>query len=53
MTTMLSISGLHASYGKAEALHGIDLSVETGEVVCLIGRNGVGKSSTMKSIVRD
>ena len=53
MTTMLSISGLHASYGKAEALHGIDLSVETGEVVCLIGRIGVGKSSTMKSIVRD
>ncbi|PZU19904.1 MAG: ABC transporter ATP-binding protein [Shinella sp.] len=53
MTAMLSISNLHASYGKAEALHGIDLTVETGEVVCLIGRNGVGKSSTMKSIVRD
>jgi len=53
MTAMLSISNLHASYGKAEALHGIDLTVETGEVVCLIGRNGVGKSSTMKAIVRD
>lgn len=53
MTAMLSITNLHASYGKAEALHGIDLTVETGEVVCLIGRNGVGKSSTMKSIVRD
>lgn len=53
MTAMLSISNLHASYGKAEALHGIDMTVETGEVVCLIGRNGVGKSSTMKAIVRD
>lgn len=50
---MLRISGLQAAYGKAEVLHGIDLSVEPGEVVCLIGRNGVGKSSTMKSIVRD
>lgn len=53
MTAMLSISSLHASYGKAEALTGIDLTVEAGEVVCLIGRNGVGKSSTMKSVVRD
>lgn len=50
---MLRISGLHAAYGKAEVLHGIDMTVEPGEVVCLIGRNGVGKSSTMKSIVRD
>lgn len=50
---MLRISGLHAAYGKAEVLHGIDLNVDAGEVVCLIGRNGVGKSSTMKSIVRD
>ncbi|MCR8549431.1 ABC transporter ATP-binding protein [Salipiger sp. P9] len=50
---MLRISGLQAAYGKAEVLHGIDLEVAPGEVVCLIGRNGVGKSSTMKSIVRD
>lgn len=50
---MLRISGLHAAYGKAEVLQGIDLTVEAGEGVCLIGRNGVGKSSTMKSIVRD
>ncbi|WEF24731.1 ABC transporter ATP-binding protein [Paracoccus sp. S3-43] len=50
---MLRISDLHAAYGKAEVLHGIDLEVAAGEVVCLIGRNGVGKSSTMKSIVRD
>ncbi|MEF9600979.1 ABC transporter ATP-binding protein [Paracoccus sp. PXZ] len=50
---MLRISDLRAAYGKAEVLHGIDLEVGLGEVVCLIGRNGVGKSSTMKSIVRD
>lgn len=50
---MLRMTGIHAAYGKSEALHGIDLHVEAGEVVCLIGRNGVGKSSTMKSIVRD
>lgn len=50
---MLRISGLHAAYGKAEVLHGIDMEVAPGEVVCLIGRNGVGKSSTLKSIVRD
>lgn len=50
---MLKITDLHAAYGKAEVLHGIDLEVGAGEVVCLIGRNGVGKSSTMKSIVRD
>lgn len=50
---MLRISDLRAAYGKAEVLHGIDLEVGPGEVVCLIGRNGVGKSSTMKSIVRD
>lgn len=50
---MLRVSGLHAAYGKAEVLHGIDMEAAPGEVVCLIGRNGVGKSSTMKSIVRD
>lgn len=50
---MLRMSAVHAAYGKSEALRGIDLSVAAGEVVCLIGRNGVGKSSTMKAIVND
>lgn len=50
---MLEIRNLHAAYGKAEVLRGVEIAVKPGEVVCLIGRNGVGKSSTMKSIVRD
>jgi branched-chain amino acid transport system ATP-binding protein len=50
---MLRMTNVHAAYGKSEALHGIDLEIAAGEVVCLIGRNGVGKSSTMKAIVRD
>ena len=50
---MLNVTDIHAAYGKSEVLHGIDLAVEPGMVVCLIGRNGVGKSSTMKSIVGD
>jgi branched-chain amino acid transport system ATP-binding protein len=47
------MENVHACYGKSEALHGIDLTVTPGEVVCLIGRNGVGKTSTMRSIVSD
>lgn len=50
---MLRMQSVHAAYGKSEVLHGIDVAVDAGQVVCLIGRNGVGKSSTMKSIVRD
>ncbi|WP_026380628.1 ABC transporter ATP-binding protein [Afifella pfennigii] len=50
---MLRLENVHASYDKSEALRGIDLSVTPGEVVCLIGRNGVGKTSTMRAIVQD
>ncbi|SME90970.1 branched-chain amino acid transport system ATP-binding protein [Tistlia consotensis] len=50
---MLRIAGLHAAYGHALALHGVDLEVDEAEVVCLVGRNGVGKSSTMRAIVQD
>lgn len=49
--SVLEISGLNAWYGESHALHGIDLSVATGEVITLVGRNGAGKSTTMKSIV--
>lgn len=50
---MLRLTDIHSAYGKSEVLHGVDVTVERGEVICLIGRNGVGKSSTMKSIVAD
>lgn len=50
---MLLIEKLQAAYGPSAALYGVDLTVGAGEVVCLIGRNGVGKTSTMRSIVRD
>ncbi|MGN6457120.1 MAG: ATP-binding cassette domain-containing protein, partial [Achromobacter mucicolens] len=54
MTTqspLLSLQGVHAHYGKSHILHGIDLSIGRGEVVSLLGRNGAGRSTTMKSIM--
>jgi branched-chain amino acid transport system ATP-binding protein len=47
---MLSISNLHAGYGKVEVLHGISLDVPKGKVVTLIGSNGAGKTTTMRAI---
>ena len=47
---MLWISGLHAFYGESHILHGIDLKVGEGEVVTLLGRNGAGRTTILKSI---
>jgi branched-chain amino acid transport system ATP-binding protein len=47
---VLEISGLHAAYGPVEALRGIDLQVHAGELVCLLGANGAGKSTTLRTI---
>ena len=47
----LSISGLNAWYGESHVLHGIDLEVRQGEVVTLLGRNGAGRSTTMRAIL--
>jgi len=47
---LLEIEDLSVSYGRIEALHGISLKVEAGEVVTLIGANGAGKTTTMKAI---
>jgi len=48
--TVLSINELHTFYGKIEALKGITVTVEEGEIVTLIGANGAGKSTTLKTI---
>ena len=47
---MLELAGVHAHYGAIHALHGVDLSVQVGEVVTLIGANGAGKSTLMMTI---
>ncbi|HEY0799050.1 MAG TPA: urea ABC transporter ATP-binding subunit UrtE [Candidatus Baltobacteraceae bacterium] len=49
--TLLRVDGLDASYGESRILRNVNLSVAAGEVVCLIGRNGVGKTTLLKSIV--
>ncbi|KAG1433504.1 hypothetical protein G6F57_022100 [Rhizopus arrhizus] len=48
---LLEIRNLHAWYGESHILHGIDLDVKPGECVTLLGRNGAGRSSTLKSIL--
>jgi len=48
---MLEVSGLDAWYGRAQVLFGVSLAVGAGECVALVGRNGAGKSTTMKSIM--
>ena len=47
----LRVSGLHAFYGESHILHGVDFSVGTGELVTLLGRNGSGRTTTLKAIV--
>lgn len=48
---MLEVQGLHAYYGKSHILQGVDLRIGEGEVVSLLGRNGVGRSTTVKAIM--
>jgi branched-chain amino acid transport system ATP-binding protein len=47
----LDIQGLHAWYGESHILHGVDLKVNPGEVVTLLGRNGAGRTTTMRAIM--
>ena len=48
---LLQLAGVHAYYGKSHILHGVDMNVREGEIVSLLGRNGSGRSTTVKSIM--
>jgi branched-chain amino acid transport system ATP-binding protein len=50
---MLEVKDLHAYYGKSHILQGVDLNVKNGEIVSILGRNGVGRSTTLKAIMGD
>jgi branched-chain amino acid transport system ATP-binding protein len=50
-TPFLEIKGLHAWYGESHVLHGVDFHVDEGEVVTLLGRNGAGRTTTMRAIM--
>ncbi|WP_077003309.1 ABC transporter ATP-binding protein [Variovorax sp. KK3] len=50
-TPALEIKGLHAWYGESHVLHGVDMVVQPGEVVTLLGRNGAGRTTTMRAIL--
>ena len=51
--SMLHVRDLHAYYGKSHILHGVSFEVKAGEIVSLLGRNGVGRSTTIKAIMGD
>jgi len=48
---MLSVKGLEAWYGESHVLHGVDIHINQGEVITLLGRNGAGKTSTLRAIM--
>ena len=51
MTALLELQDVHTAYGLSRVLFGVGLTVNQGECVCLLGRNGVGKTTTMRSIM--
>jgi branched-chain amino acid transport system ATP-binding protein len=51
VSDLLAVRDLHAFYGKSHVLHGVNLHVGRGEIVSLLGRNGVGRSTTVKAIM--
>ena len=51
MTPMLELSGVHSGYGGTEVLFGLNLSIAEGEVATLLGRNGMGKTTTLRTIL--
>ena len=48
---MLNVESLHVAYGQSEVLHGLDFTVKPGEIVAIMGRNGMGKTTLMKSLM--
>ena len=48
---MLNVSQLHVAYGQSEVLHGLDFAVEANEIVAIMGRNGMGKTTLVNTIV--
>ncbi|MFC4249105.1 ABC transporter ATP-binding protein [Natribaculum luteum] len=50
--TLLELEGVHTYYDESHVLQGVDLAVEEGEIVALVGRNGVGKTTTLRSILQ-
>jgi branched-chain amino acid transport system ATP-binding protein len=51
MSRLLELTDVHGYYGKSHVLHGVDMHVAAGEIVSLLGRNGVGRSTTVKAIM--
>ena len=51
MSELLRLENVHASYGESHILHGVNLHVQQGEVVTLLGRNGAGRTTTLKAIL--
>jgi urea transport system ATP-binding protein len=48
---MLQVNNYHVAYGQSEVLHGLDFSLESNEILAIMGRNGMGKSTLMKSVM--
>ena len=48
---MLSVADLHVAYGQSEVLHGLNFNVRPGEIIAILGRNGMGKTTLMKSLM--
>lgn len=51
MSALLNVARLNAWYGESHILHGVDLHVNEGEMICILGRNGMGKTTTLRSIM--
>ena len=51
MTAYLDVKDLEAWYGESHVLHGVNLQVKAGETICILGRNGMGKTTTLRAIM--